>query len=1267
MNIVGNLEDRIPYYPNFRDPDIQTIITHKKEFGECKSGPEPFKDERVDGIFFNSQVFFARYNFEVNNHVLYYAEASSGKTGSYICYQTLCEIRDRGRFTKFYYTSPRTQIEEFLKQVTVDFAEDKRTESGDINAEIKARRKLAAQRGFICKTTLQLSHEIDSLTNDELIERFSDAHIMLDEAHLVKLDEIKDLSGVKKKSRSVLPEKRDTDIKSNRQRLEIYMSFWRLRRICPACGFTIATGTAATNKPDEVISQINLISDLQIKTPLFEKVVSFVCGSETPKNKRVSIKKVQWYKEKIDFYPENSKPKELERTTRQIEEIVRGSVLFIRAPATGAIEVQEEPLPGLGMAIVNDPKLGKTVTLYYMSEFQAFTYLQAYHRAYKQPKKSKEGENNYLYHPSLQAGVFVFPASEADALLIKKGKMTLKELMSRTKNNRAGLVGTSGFRACTKKFKDTIEKELKSTSYSEKRYGQGHKKEVKVEVRAPFDWFKSYLKDDNCLYQSSSKITNIVEIANNPTTALVCVASNYHYTTCTVIGWALEAREWTEFNPLLGKSWYKVEGNKKTISLPEGKRYAILSSTNEKAHQQILELYYHPDNKLGKYLKVVMLTKVGHVGLNVKGTSDVYLIDPPFTPDRLQQARDRNFRPNAHKYIKEWVDSVLEDENATEEDLKIAKRYEDNRGFPVRVYYCVAEVPSSLKKGKRSFDFDLNGDTYDIKKGKKNKSSSSSSLSSEEVIELSPKKNIKKYTSSSSSVSISEEDEENASGTLSTEEESDISSDSDEKPVKGKKKDFIKEEEKRLKKLMDFGDDLIFQDISKDEEDPESIDWHIYGTLKIKQDRINTIMTVFERISVDNVINTGRNNKNKARPRDILGPYNFKKNQPIDYTTYNAYYSLREASLVQNNLSKILQEKGLEVFDGATLMGLFPNNTSAEIYSSIQRIVQDRLPVGVDRFGFTRYLEEDSNVFYLTRNHSQQPDKALKNYSDNIIVNEQLYIESIVPEYLNEKTLESYKKELKKIKTFNSYLADLSNVYKAKLLEIALVSKNKEEWMAKVLGSFKYFYIKTDDFIIHSIYNIYETGSNYNPVDSLLQPKKKLMIYIDKVWRLCTKQEIREYSQMFFDRYNKELGPMYKKFYDIGIIGIIVSPDTIHIRRIKKKNDVYLGKGGIKGSGIPIVQLLHYMFQANVESDAPNQKIKQKKRDLLVESITEKVPGTSIDRLKDMSDEEVQYIEYELSQKSKVSFEKRLAKTLDKKGAIFCMLSDSESVIAKMK
>jgi hypothetical protein len=187
-----------------------------------------------------------------------------------------------------------------------------------------------------------------------------------------------------------------------------------------------------------------------------------------------------------------------------------------------------------------------------------------------------------------------------------------------------------------------------------------------------------------------------------------------------------------------------------------------------------------------------------------------------------------------------------------------------------------------------------------------------------------------------------------------------------------------------------LSDDEEIQNLSEDIGKTNiSVELQMYQ-LSEQKDRNNAVvMRMLKQCALDCQINKDRN----QRPNDVDGSAtcnydkcNFKCVDPeprdIDFTTYDVYYKDEMVEKIKEKLIQLFEKKNSysakEVFDNMTE---FP---SKFILQGLAEMIKDKVPF-LNRYGYTSFLAENGNQFFLINELNSYSTEALENlYSSNV-------------------------------------------------------------------------------------------------------------------------------------------------------------------------------------------------------------------------------------------------------------------------------------------
>lgn len=1197
-------------YPSRDDKNIQSLVCSKAEYRECKSGPDPFKDERVSDKYFNSQVLFQRLLTSYGSIMLLFQQ-SAGKTGCFSCYHEYVTKNTPGEISKFYYVSGDLQGKEFEDQIAKTFGSD---EDKELLSNDKIKRKTAMKRILKRKNIVKMTYEgmakkIKSIeNNDVLIHTFADACVMIDEFDEIKLSEAKDTE------------------KIQRNRLDNYKSYWRLFRLCSTCVVILATGTPIRDDVSEFIYSANLLPNTkQISTVLSQRIAKEVCDEHNIDPKSLGLEEggKNWLTG-FDINDKNTKRRE-----KQLESILRGRIMQIRAPVTGAVVkyLDDEEIERLKKFykeeikreanVYRDNDIDKYVTDVYMSKFQTLGYLH-----------SLRSDESGLRTQPTQASIFVFPQKEYAKKVLNEedADYMLKDL------SFEDTYGGAGFNRCFEGGKNKASKKDENSKKSKKTQVSVKKKKKNsgdYMGYAPKEWFAEYLADDNLLRNSSAIISDIVYLSQLKDGFPVYVPSKFLESCLVVTMHALKLRG---FNVYTGDE--KIHDN----GLPSKRnRVAIISPEQSNVFKEILRVWGHPANVTGEYIKTLLVSPAGATGLNIPNAGHCCITEPRSNSSKTRQAEYRILRPNSHiaslKYVKEkwgWDE------------------------FPVYVHYYIPQPYAYTEAATEMAGREISG-------------SSDSSDSSDKSNE----------TSEEESNVTSEEGSSAESNSASEESSVDNEEIFDNELAEFKK--LVPRESKNGK--------LVFDTLlSNKYKGYVPSHWTLYSLSHDKDLEEASLMRSIRRIAVDAPLNVGRNVRKDIADGSFEAdyqlakyePYNCDETLPVDYSTYETYYmGSKQLWTSKEFLSFVTSVGYLEAnkITHSTYKSLAPQ----EIITALRRLVESRELVGLNYIGFPVVLQEDSGVFYTTSNHSHESSVKLIAHNSVDTFTSSATLNNEVFHRLDANAIKEYKRNLEKSESYKAYLLSIPNVYKCALLEEAINELSKEEyvrdeenWVARTVCTLINLFISVDEpgtengmVVVHQVNNLYSGyGNNFVAVDKIVNVKNHLRIFNGISWYDCTDEENDYYSKYLSEVIESQLQDFYKRHEGLGFIGIIVRVDKIHIRTFAINNGKYVSKSkGQNVFSLPHKTLLDMLYKLDPEDENGSEKEKKRYINLMKKTKIGDKP-LSDKTLSSFTAGKLKFF-YENKDKQKHELSKTLCTKLNERDAIFAIVGDVDEVIKK--
>lgn len=177
------MEDYLPVYPSINVPDIQRIITRKKEFEELA----PLVDESLPekGGFYNHQKFFVRFMI-MADRVLNIHEPGTGKSCAFIAAAE--HFKGTSSYQRTYIVEKGPNLikemqDQILKCVPGVYDANVTNEIGISDRSRSIRIHKALDQWYEFKTYRTFATELDGMQDEEIIAKYSQSIIVLDEVH----------------------------------------------------------------------------------------------------------------------------------------------------------------------------------------------------------------------------------------------------------------------------------------------------------------------------------------------------------------------------------------------------------------------------------------------------------------------------------------------------------------------------------------------------------------------------------------------------------------------------------------------------------------------------------------------------------------------------------------------------------------------------------------------------------------------------------------------------------------------------------------------------------------------------------------------------------------------------------------------------------------------------------------------------------------------------------------------------------------------------
>ncbi len=390
----------LPNYPAYNDDQFQQKLFNKEEFYRLKLSREQEKIESSG--FLKHQMIVQRFMSGHTDYdgILLFHEMGTGKTCA--AYAIARALQDSGHFKRCYIYARGTDLlanimRSFVFSCSKDYDIDR---TGDPKLEMSAVRR-ALKKFFSFDTFLKTARFLATLSDEKIIDMYSNSVIIVDEIHNIKADErIAKEAGV-----------------------NVYEQFHRLFHLPFNCKKVIMSGTPMTDDVNEIADIMNLLLPNENQLPVgkeFEKrfLTELNDGTLVPS----------------------------EEGEKELRAAFRGKISYLLAAADNVeIIFQGKQIQG---AVSQDIPQFRVETLV-MYDFQS----AAYEKAYKKDSDSKEGG---IYGNSRQASLFVFPDGSWGEEGLSKFAVKRKNDFTLKPDFKAVVRQIDGLRELSVKYASTI-------------------------------------------------------------------------------------------------------------------------------------------------------------------------------------------------------------------------------------------------------------------------------------------------------------------------------------------------------------------------------------------------------------------------------------------------------------------------------------------------------------------------------------------------------------------------------------------------------------------------------------------------------------------------------------------------------------------------------------------------------------------------------------------------------------------------------------------
>ena len=614
--MITDITDFLPIYTDIDNDDFYMDIFRKKEFYDVKV-PETEVIKKT-GELLKSQIIITRFlsSFTPYNSLLLNFAVGIGKTCAAV--SSIEKYRqDSDNFSGALILARGEPLLDNFKNEILNCTAGKYIPENYINLspqkQVTRKNKILSNAKYEFKTFEKFATDIEKLSDDYLITKYSNKIIVIDEVHNIRLHKETKIVTPKKKSKKEGKQKHTSQI-------NIYNNFYHFLHIIKNCKILLMTGTPITDTIDEIASIMNLILPIDEKLPTGKKFI----------------------KEFFDYNKQiyTIKPAKVP----ELKKVFKGRVSYLQAMKS------DIKLDFVGETIGTLQHLKVYPGI--MSDFQTAGYKDAYIKDHKKVTLTEDAEaveeeenivteiedeyvddditkisNAFIFQldgngikedysfgrfdtKSRQAALFVFP----NGTYGKEGFDNPKYIKQSTKEDayKDSSLILNNF-TMTRELKDKLAGRDNSTKLNKlQKYSTKYAEVIKKLLKAYEDGKSSFVYCEWIKGSGAILFSLILE--------------SYGYTRYT--GNELSSRP-----------------------LDEKKRYAIINNitTYPNEIKNILNRFNNPKNMNGKFISVIIGSKIIAEGITLKNVQEEHILTPHWNYSVTEQVIARGYRFNSHR------------------------------------------------------------------------------------------------------------------------------------------------------------------------------------------------------------------------------------------------------------------------------------------------------------------------------------------------------------------------------------------------------------------------------------------------------------------------------------------------------------------------------------------------------------------------------------------------------------------------------------------
>lgn len=267
----------------------------------------------------------------------------------------------------------------------------------------------------------------------------------------------------------------------------------------------------------------------------------------------------------------------------------------------------------------------------------------------------------------------------------------------------------------------------------------------------------------------------------------------------------------------------------------------------------------------------------------------------------------------------------------------------------------------------------------------------------------------------------------------------------------------------------------------------------------------------------------------------------------IDRSTYDLFYNKEGKDKLMDQLKQLFQLKTIYHFDELKRVLKIKPTEVFLLLGVLDHIINSKIKMK-NKYGFSYFLYESQNYFFLEESIATISDKYSFIYSNNPYVRDITPIDVLSNLYSYTSDMENIKMicknpNVENIRKLNhrTSIVLLEYIYELSLLDSAKTEKEKEaiRSVMEVLG--KNLFTIDENITIHVMYNTEYMGVGYNAVLKEIVPNGKMRVYDKRVnsWEFSKDVQKEEEYIRKYKSHEKETNVKEWEKYDKGIYGFI--------------------------------------------------------------------------------------------------------------------------------